>query len=430
MNFFSETHDDGYGIRHVLFGIFGLMNYVIPYFMWSSIVDDFLTPVLIMRMFAGIVCCMLLIRDFWFTKYKALLSTYWFFALLYGLPFITTYMFLCNHGSAWWLINCILGMFLLSMLTHWLAFFTLASLGILFSTVIYRLTSGPIYIEGMPQDINLWSTYIFTGTAIIVSIIIQNQKKQKNPKIESMNALGGAIAHEMRTPLITLNMFADGVIKNLPALMNNYYHMQTLGIAKERIAPSQIVALKEAADGIKLTTRNAFGIIDMILVKIKTMTSSNTDPAVCSITQCILDSFDKHPLTQEEISLIDLSGLEDFQFIGNPLLMEHVLLNMIKNSLYYVKKAAKGSVTLHSERTDTSNILYIQDSGLGIVENYMPFIFDRFYTKTPNGTGIGLFFCKHVIESFGGEVSCSSTLNQYTQFRIVFPLLKNKPIET
>ena len=51
-------------------------------------------------------------------------------------------------------------------------------------------------------------------------------------------------------------------------------------------------------------------------------------------------------------------------------------------------------------------------------------IFDWFYAHTRHGTGIGLAFCKTVIESFGGTIVCDSIEGEYTTFILKLPIIK------
>jgi len=63
----------------------------------------------------------------------------------------------------------------------------------------------------------------------------------------------------------------------------------------------------------------------------------------------------------------------------------------------------------------------------------LPHIFTRFYTWSADrnqstGTGIGLAFCRSVMESFGGTIDCKSQLGEYTEFTLAFPLPKEKSL--
>ena len=64
--------------------------------------------------------------------------------------------------------------------------------------------------------------------------------------------------------------------------------------------------------------------------------------------------------------------------------------------------------------------LYIEDDGKGVPRSKLETIFDSFTTTSSSGTGIGLSFCKKVIEAFGGVIECKSEVGQYTRFVMMF----------
>jgi len=101
--------------------------------------------------------------------------------------------------------------------------------------------------------------------------------------------------------------------------------------------------------------------------------------------------------------------------------MRHVLFNLLKNALYYIEAANKGEIYIRAEKTPDANILHFKDTGKGMASSMMPYVFERFYSKTQHGTGIGLAFCKSVIESFGGKISCESVEGEHTTFILEFP---------
>lgn len=67
------------------------------------------------------------------------------------------------------------------------------------------------------------------------------------------------------------------------------------------------------------------------------------------------------------------------------------------------------------------NILIFKDTGKGISKENISHIFRKFYSRTKYGTGIGLSFCKMVMESLGGEIKCKSQEGKFTEFRLCFP---------
>ena len=94
--------------------------------------------------------------------------------------------------------------------------------------------------------------------------------------------------------------------------------------------------------------------------------------------------------------------------------IRQVIINMVTNSIKYSK--ARGSVTASIYNTDETNILVeISDDGIGIPEQLLPRIFERFYrtqegrSRDVTGSGLGLAICKHIIEAHGHSIHVRST---------------------
>lgn len=66
------------------------------------------------------------------------------------------------------------------------------------------------------------------------------------------------------------------------------------------------------------------------------------------------------------------------------------------------------------------------DTGKGISKDILPHVFDRFFTRTQHGAGVGLAFCKMVMHSFGGDIRCQSEEGKHTLFSLSFPQPLNK----
>ena len=91
-----------------------------------------------------------------------------------------------------------------------------------------------------------------------------------------------------------------------------------------------------------------------------------------------------------------------------------VLLNLVENASKYGKQ--NGSITASVYNTDGKHVLVeITDDGIGIEEEHLQRIFERFYrtdsarSRDKGGTGLGLAICKHIIEAHGQAIHVRST---------------------
>jgi len=117
----------------------------------------------------------------------------------------------------------------------------------------------------------------------------------------------------------------------------------------------------------------------------------------------------------------------------DPQLMRIVLQNVISNAMKYSRERGKIIISL---RKDKQNIfVIIKDFGYGIPREQQPKIFSKLFradnvkTRKVEGTGLGLYVAKSVIEAFGGKIWFESQEDKGTTFYITIPLKGAKRIE-
>jgi signal transduction histidine kinase len=104
--------------------------------------------------------------------------------------------------------------------------------------------------------------------------------------------------------------------------------------------------------------------------------------------------------------------------------LKQVLLNLLTNAIKYNRPG--GKVILRLKQKRESLLLTIEDTGPGIPEDSLPFIFDRFY-RVPDqegdapGTGLGLAIAKRIVETHGGTISVESEVNKGSTFFLRLP---------
>jgi len=114
---------------------------------------------------------------------------------------------------------------------------------------------------------------------------------------------------------------------------------------------------------------------------------------------------------------------------GDPMRLEQALQNLAANALRHTPPG--GEVEMRAEVHNEHVLLSVRDSGLGIPEEHLPFVFDRFYkvdqARTGNsaaGSGLGLSIVKAIVERHGGTVSATSEPGVATVFTIRLSLME------
>jgi two-component system, OmpR family, phosphate regulon sensor histidine kinase PhoR len=111
--------------------------------------------------------------------------------------------------------------------------------------------------------------------------------------------------------------------------------------------------------------------------------------------------------------------------IGDPFLVEQMLVNLVDNALKYTEKGeVVVSCAAEAEGTDRIDI---SDTGIGIPAEHLCRIFERFYVVDPSrsrrmgGTGLGLAIVKHIVQAHGGTIQVESEPGRGTRFTIRLP---------
>jgi len=242
----------------------------------------------------------------------------------------------------------------------------------------------------------------------------KNDAAEKSSKFMAM--LAGSVAHELRTPLSIININADLLEK-------------TLGERGESSITDPITNIKE-------TIKSAVHTVDHILVTLRTMSSPNvvaTDKfKILSIADDIEKTLMIYPFQEEEKELVNLDKTTSFNYRGDSILTGNVLFNLIKNALYAIQKAGKGCVTISFKVGNKTNQVIFTDTAAEMKAGYISKLFDQFETQGALGvgTGLGLAFCRMVLRSYGGDISCEAEEGVYTRFVLTFPKVDNQTNES
>ncbi|MCA1021876.1 two-component system histidine kinase PnpS [Halobacillus litoralis] len=110
---------------------------------------------------------------------------------------------------------------------------------------------------------------------------------------------------------------------------------------------------------------------------------------------------------------------------GDSSRLKQVFMNLLANAINYSRD--DGEVSLQFEEKEDKVIVSVSDNGVGIPEDEVPRIFERFYrvdkarSRNSGGTGLGLAIVKHIIEAHHGNISVESVVDQGTTFYVEIP---------
>src|SRR5215831_9444989 len=105
--------------------------------------------------------------------------------------------------------------------------------------------------------------------------------------------------------------------------------------------------------------------------------------------------------------------------------IHQVLLNLLLNALQAIDEPGRITVTL--ERRGDTAVVKVADNGRGISPDHLPNIFRPFFTTKGDGTGLGLWLARRIVEDHQGRIDVTSTVGKGTTFTVIVPLQRTTP---
>jgi signal transduction histidine kinase len=233
----------------------------------------------------------------------------------------------------------------------------------------------------------------------------------ENARLFQQSDLISEFVHELRTPLSSLSTATYLLLRpemsqeQRDQIINNI-HSETIRL---NALASSFLDLARLESGRVQFHKSSFSIADLIYECKDVMASKAIEDNI----QIRVESPERLPLLEADRDKI-----------------KQVLLNLLSNSIKYNRP--NGTVMLRAEETEKDIIIYIQDTGLGIPEESLPFLFQKFFRVREHesrvaGTGLGLSICKQIIHGHGGRIEVKSKLGVGTVFMVYLPRSKTQP---
>lgn len=241
------------------------------------------------------------------------------------------------------------------------------------------------------------------GAVILFVDITEKRMAEKMRQEFSAN-----VSHELKTPLTSISGFAE-------LLQNNMVRPADVPLFAGKI-------YKEAQRLINLVQD---------IIKVSQLDEKNSSfmkepinlAAVCKQTVLYLN--DKALKKQIKLNFSAEPGCE---ITAVRQLIDELIFNLIENAIKYNKP--NGQVNISLKRKSTHIALSVKDTGIGISEEDLPHVFERFYRADKSrsqinveGTGLGLAIVKHIAEYHHAQLTITSKINKGTTITIKFPLV-------
>ena len=210
------------------------------------------------------------------------------------------------------------------------------------------------------------------------------------------------VAHELRTPLSAVSSHLEAMIEGIWEASPE--RLQSCQEEIKRLASlvADLQRLADIEDGSLKLVKTQVDLHEIALTAVRNLESEGMKKRI-ALSACVSPAYadaDRERIIQ-------------------------VVMNLLSNALRYTPP--NGSVEVETFETESESILRVKDTGIGIPEEELPYIFERFYrtdksrNRKTGGTGIGLTIAKSIVESHGGKITVESTVGEGSRFTVLLP---------
>ena len=221
--------------------------------------------------------------------------------------------------------------------------------------------------------------------------------------LQERKAFFADMAHDLKAPLYSTQAYIKEIRQN------------NTGVDKELLRYIDYVEQKQNEMSRRVHGLNVLSRLDKIEAKLERI----------SVKTLLQDIYNAH-VGMAEVSRIYLMVeeiVEECFIFAQVEKLEMVFENLFFNALQATPP--EGSITISARKNTNTVKITVSDTGFGISENELPHIFQRFYVgerNKANGSGLGLYIVKSIIEELGGNIHVTSIVGQGTSFSMEIPL--------
>lgn len=260
-----------------------------------------------------------------------------------------------------------------------------------------RVALNLLIVNGMILGISSVAGYFLAGKTLKpIEIAMEDQKR-----------FVADASHELRTPLTSLKTSIEVALREKKITIKEAKTILTSSL-------EDIASLESLTNNLLSLTRYQ-------------QINGNIIFQTTDISEVIQNAYKKIlPLAKKKNIAIKLK-IADQKLVANKQSLEEMIVIFLDNAVKYTPK--KGKVFLRLNLDKKELIIEVKDTGIGISQNDIPHIFDRFYRVDQSrskenvpGFGLGLSLAKKIIEMHKGSMAVASELTKGTTFTIKLPI--------
>lgn len=249
------------------------------------------------------------------------------------------------------------------------------------------------------KEIRIKKAPIVSSEGKVIGIVIAVQDITDIKRLENMRSEFVAnVSHELKTPLTSIKGFAE-----------------TLRYVDDKDTKNKFLGI------IDKETERLTNLINDILILSNIENLHKMESEYFKPSEVIENTIDilKKQANKKNVTL-DFENMFHGEILGSEDKFYQMTLNLIENAIKYSNDC--GNVRIVIFKKDNYLIFEVIDNGIGIPQEDIPRIFERFYrvdkSRSTRGTGLGLAIVKHIVKLFNGDITVRSELGKGTVFTV------------
>ncbi len=342
------------------------------------------------------------------SKLSAKIFTFVFWTQL---PLFFSWMYFCNNGNTVWLASFCAMLLIYYHVTDW----RMATLGTVSGLLIARalfVWLGPTVPPMDAQQFAVNAVVITFSWASALLLALSSANLRRDHLQHTLTTIG-IMAHELRTPLATMSLIGDAV--------RNESQLLKVAAGDQRL-DQLVVRLHNLV-------RNMNQQIDTQIANARLLRLPLHKETV-SAAELLRTAVKEYPYrSSRERESVVLVLRKDFSFESSHRLFSQVINNLLKNAFHSLAASSSapkpGDLRIEVGVLNGSGRIIVTDQGTGIAPDLQARIFEPFFsTDRGTGHGLGLAFCRQVVQSARGSIRVKSEPGRGAIFIIDIPVLR------
>lgn len=214
------------------------------------------------------------------------------------------------------------------------------------------------------------------------------------------------VSHELKTPMTTISGFIDGILDGTIEQDKQQYYLSIVSDEIKRLSRlvQSMLSMSKLESGEFILKPELFDLREMIYTIV--------------ISQ-------EQRIEKSELEIEGLDELQNISINADKDLIYQVIYNLVDNAVKFNEQ--KGKISFSLKKDAKKALFIISNTGKGIPERELPFVFERFYkvdksrSASKNSTGLGLYIVKTIVTAHGGNIKVAVRENGVTEFTVSLP---------